>query len=130
MKKLLVSIVLLSYFALSTGVMVNFHYCMNRLASTEFFAGETKECPKCGMHIETSHGCCRDEVKIVKIDDDQKVNNVVSFDFFALTALVQRPSEFIIASFYNAGSERHFQNHSPPLLSSQDTYLQNRVFRI
>ncbi len=110
--------------------MVNFHYCMNRLASTEFFASETKECPKCGMHIETSHGCCRDEVKIVKIDDDQKVNSLVSFDFPSLTAIIQKPSEFIATSFYNADNEKHYQNHSPPLLSGQDTYLQNRVFRI
>ena len=130
MKKLLVSIVLLSYLALSTGVMVNFHYCMNRLASTEFFAAETKECPKCGMHIETSHGCCRDEVKIVKIDDDQKTNAVISFDFPSFAAPVQKPSEFIVNSFYNTGDERHHQNHSPPLLSAQDTYLQNGVFRI
>ena len=130
MKKLLVSIVLLSYFALSTGVIVNFHYCMNRFASADLFVVERKECPKCGMHIDESHGCCRDEVQLVKIDDDQKVNQLANYDFAALTALVQKPSEFITTSFYNADSKRHYHNHSPPLLSAQDTYLQNNVFRI
>ncbi len=130
MKKIIVSIVLLCYLAVSSGVIINFHYCMNRLASTQLFVAESKQCGKCGMHTEDSNGCCRDEVKIVKMEDDQKLAAVFSYILPTLEAVVNVPSEFIVTSFYNVPGSRHFLNHSPPFLSSQDTYIQNNVFRI
>ena len=130
MKKIILSLVILIYLAVSSGVVVNFHYCMNKLASTEFFGSEKKNCDKCGMHIDESHGCCRDEVKIVKMENDQKVTADFSFELPSLAALVVKPSDFIATSFYNTSEERQFINHLPPLLSEQDTYLQNSVFRI
>lgn len=130
MKKVIVSIVLMCYLAVSSGVIINFHYCMNKLASTELFAVDTKECGKCGMHIDESHGCCRDEVQIVKMNDDQKLAGAFSFDLPTLDVFFQKPSEFIATSFFNVPETRHYLNHSPPLLSEQDTYLQNSVFRI
>ncbi len=130
MKKVLISIVLLCYFTVSSGVIINFHYCMNRLASTELFAFKGERCGKCGMHAEESNGCCRDEVQVVKMDDDQKITPDFAFKLAALESPVQKPSEFIIASFLSEPSPRHFLNHSPPLLSFQDSYLQNSVFRI
>jgi hypothetical protein len=130
MKKIVVSISLLCYLAVSSGVIINFHYCMNRLASADFFSGESKRCSKCGMHTGDSNGCCRDEVKIVKMNDDQKLTAEFSFSLPAIDALVHKVSDFIVASFYNVPEASHYQNHSPPLLSAQDTYLQNSVFRI
>lgn len=130
MKKIALSVTFICYFALTSGVIVNFHYCMDRLASTEFFATESKKCARCGMTIHKSKGCCRDEVKIIKMETDQKVTDAVSFELPALEALVQEPSQFIAASFINDKEARHHHNHSPPLLTAQDTYLQNCVFRI
>jgi hypothetical protein len=103
---------------------------MDRLASLQFFVSENKTCPKCGMHITKSHGCCRDEVKIIKMEVDQKATSNIVFELPALDVIGQEPSQFIIASFYNGSITKHYQNHSPPLLTGQDTYLQNRVFRI
>ena len=130
MKKVIVSIVLMCYLAVSSGVIINFHYCMDKLASTELFAADTEECGKCGMHIDESHGCCRDEVQIVKMNDDQKLAAAFSFDLPPLDVFFQKPSDFIVTSFYNVPVSKHFLNHSPPLISEQDTYLQNSVFRI
>ena len=124
------SIVLISYLAVSSGIVINFHYCMNKLASAELFASENKQCGKCGMHTEDSNGCCRDEVKIVKMEDDQKLTSTFTFELPSSDAQVHIPSEFIVTSFYNVPDSGHFLNHSPPLLSAQDTYLQNGVFRI
>jgi hypothetical protein len=129
MKKVLASITLLCYLALSCGVVVNFHYCMNRLASTGLFASQANVCSKCGMHTKKSSGCCRDEVKVVKVQDDQQKAQAV----YALEApqpAIIVPSGFIIISFYNYDPSADGHNHSPPLLTAQDTYLQNRVFRI
>lgn len=130
MKKAGILIVLMCYLAVSSGVIVNFHYCMNKLASLELFATEGTKCGKCGMHMHKSHGCCRDEVKVVKMEGDQKITAAVYFELPSPDALYCIPSVFIATSFYNTAGQRQYQNHSPPLLSGQDTYLHNCVFRI
>lgn len=130
MKKVIVSIVLACYLLVSTGVVINYHYCMKRLASTQLFGSEKKYCGKCGMHKKTSNGCCRDEVKVFKLTTDQ---NSLTYDMPSIAAideLMITPSEFIAALSYNINEQKHFHNHSPPLLSAQDTYLQINVFRI
>ena len=130
MKKITVVILLLCYLAVSAGVIVNFHFCMDELASARLYEKKAKKCGKCGMHTENSNGCCRDEVKIIKMDDDQKVTLSFSYSLPALETPDHETSQFIIASFYNVPLIRHYKAHAPPLISAQDTYLQNSVFRI
>ena len=129
-KKLVTSIALVCYLAVSCGVVINYHYCMNRLASTQLFVSEKKFCDKCGMHTKKSNGCCHDEVKVVKLLQDQNTISGFSYNLPSIDATINIPSEFIDAAFYNIDEQRHFHNHSPPLLSAQDTYLQINVFRI
>jgi hypothetical protein len=130
MKKILVAISAVCYLVVTCGVLINSHYCMDRLASTTFYVGNPKKCGQCGMEIHESNGCCRDEVQLVKMHDDQNKTLVASFDIPAIEPVAIVPSEFIAAAFYNINEQRHFHNHSPPLLSEQDTYLQIGVFRI
>jgi len=130
MNKIIASVAFVCYLAVTSGVIVNFHYCMNRLASMQWFGVESETCSKCGMKSQKLHGCCRDEVKIVKMEVDQKTTPAISFDLPALDMIGQTPSLFIVASVFNTNETRHYHNHSPPLLNEQDTYLQNGVFRI
>ena len=81
-------------------------------------------------HEYEMSGCCRDEVKVIKLVQDQNTLAIASYDIPALEAIVIAPSEFLISRSFNTEEQRHFHNHSPPLLSKQDTYLQNSVFRI
>lgn len=130
MKKAILSIVVISYLAVSSGIVINFHYCMNRLASTELFAMEGKQCGKCGMNIHKSDGCCHDEVKVVKMEDDQKLTSALSFDLALFDLVAQEPSPFITTPFYNSNVKAIPDQHPPPLSSLQDTYIANCVFRI
>jgi hypothetical protein len=130
MKKTIASLAFVCYLAVTSGVIVNFHYCMNRLAATQLFAAKNEVCPTCGMKIKKEHGCCRDEVMIVKMEVDQKSTPNFVFELPAIDAFGQVPSQFIAASFTNIDEKRHFHNHSPPLLTDRDRYLQNCVFRI
>ncbi len=82
------------------------------------------------MVVHESDGCCHDEVKVIKLEQDQNTTAAADYSIPSLKELAITPSEFIAASFYNIMEERHFYNHSPPLLSAQDTYLQINVFRI
>lgn len=130
MKNVIVSIVLACYLLVSTGVVINYHYCMKRLASTQLFGTEKKYCGKCGMHKKRSKGCCHDEVKVLKLKIDQNSFSAVTPSIPAIDDIAITPSQYIAALFYNINEQKHFHNHSPPLLSAQDTYLQINVFRI
>ncbi len=130
MKKVAVLIVLACYLLVSTGVVINYHYCMKRLASTQLFGSSKAYCGKCGMHTKTSNGCCHDEVKVLKLKTDQNTFSAGMPSIPAIDAVAIIPSEFIAALFRNSNEQKHFHNHSPPLLSAQDTYLQINVFRI
>ncbi len=130
MKKIIFSISFLCYFAVSSGIVINSHYCMKRLVSVHLFEASPDVCGRCGMDTHESNGCCRDEVKVVKLQQDQNKITIASFELPSLEVVITIPSDFIVASFQNSEEQRHFHNHSPPLLSEQDTYLRNNVFRI
>ncbi len=130
MKKVIVFISFLLYFAVTSGIVINSHYCMKKLVSIHLFETEAEVCGRCGMETHESSGCCRDEVKVLKLVQDQNRLTVESLDIPSLKTPVITTSEFIIALFENTNRQRHFHNHSPPLLSEQDTYLRNSVFRI
>ena len=128
MKKAIAAILLVLYVAFSTGVVINFHYCMNDLDSLQLGAAKTEICGKCGMHQEDANACCNDEVKIFKIQDDQQVS-AISFKFSNPDDIIIQLPVWEEASLFTATHELFLNNHSPPL-SRQDTYLQNCVFRI
>jgi len=126
MKKGIAAILLFFYFAFSTGVVISYHYCMDEFDSLQLGDKRTDICGKCGMHTGNM-GCCNDDVKIFKIQDDQQTA-VIQFTFAAPDAII----ESFPAWIENPASSVHeifAINHSPPL-SKQDTYLLNCVFRI
>jgi hypothetical protein len=103
---------------------------MKRLDSVTLFQTATDTCGRCGMETHESMGCCHDEVKVVKLEQDQTQAKVLFTNFQSPEPLAVQTSVFLVASFQNEEKARHFHNHSPPLLSAQDTYLQHNVFRI
>jgi len=128
MKKLIASFTVIVYFAFACGVMVNYHICMDRYDSFRLYRAASDWCTKCGMHSK-KHGCCHDEVKIVKLQDDYQTSSV-SFAFENIQHAFTTPSEFLSFTLLNEEIALNKTDHSPPLLPQQDTYLQNRVFRI
>lgn len=130
MKKVIFAITVICYLTATCGVVINFHYCMKKLDSVTFFEAATDTCGKCGMETDTSKGCCHNEIKVVKLEQDQSPVYSLSFELPALEVPVSYTSSFLVSAFFNEETKRHYHNHSPPLLSEQDTYLQNSVFRI
>ena len=128
MKKLIASLTVIVYFAFACGVLVNFHYCMDRYDSYSLYRAKSDWCPKCHMHTGT-RGCCHDEVKIVKLQDDHQTSSV-SFDFKNIHPVVTAAAGFLSVISIDQDIALHKTDHSPPLLSQQDIYIQNRVFRI
>jgi hypothetical protein len=128
-KKAVISILAFFYLAISSGVVINLHYCMNKLNAVQYYGEGDKICGKCGMHTDDATGCCHDEIKVVKLADDHQPASV-DFQLAGISPEFIIPSAFIISSFQNSNTEEYFVNHSPPRISMQDTYLRNCVFRI
>jgi hypothetical protein len=128
MKKGIAAILITLYVAFSTGVVINYHFCMKRLDSLQIGASNAKVCGKCGMHTDDSNGCCHDEVKIFKISDDQLFAGI-NYKFSSPVELFKPSPLFFDEQLIVTVKNSLFNNHSPPL-SKQDTYLQNCVFRI
>lgn len=130
MRKGIAAISFIIYFAASTGIVINSHYCMKRLVSVHLFGTKPEVCGFCGMDMHDNSGCCRDEVTVAKLVQDQVKIPITLYELPSIDVTSVFVSDFITAPVVNINEQRHFHNHSPPLLSAQDIYLQNNVFRI
>jgi hypothetical protein len=128
MKKSIASFSVIVYLAFACGVLVNFHYCMDRYDSYSLYKAASDWCPKCHMHTG-DRGCCHDEVKIVKLQDDHQTSQF-AFDFKNFHPGATAISEFLSAILIGDDIALPEIDHTPPLLSPPDIYIQNRVFRI
>ena len=128
MKRSAIAILAIVYLAISSGVVVNIHYCMGRMSSVKLQAWAPNTCA-CGKKMESKKGCCKTELKVVKLEDAQKASYA---DFAIHTPITPLVTEFnlLLAPSYNVRDLIAPHEHSPPLLSQQDTYLRNCVFRI
>ena len=126
MKKGIAAILLFFYFAFSTGVVISYHYCMEEFDSVKLGDKKSDTCGKCGMHTGKM-GCCNDEVRIFKIQDDQQTA-AIHYKFTGPEPIIE-PFPARTETPVNSVHEIFVTDHSPPL-SKQDTYLQNCVFRI
>jgi hypothetical protein len=126
MKKLLVIALASIYLLVSSGVVVNLHYCMGKLSSMGLIHHDSKTCGNCGMD---NNGCCKDEVKVVKLQDNQDL----AAGFLAIPKLEAiQPTYPAVVS--QTVIERHaaaFANsHSPPPGKGNSVQSFYCIFRI
>jgi hypothetical protein len=127
MRKIFAFILLLFYFSFSTGFVLSMHYCMNRLDSAQLGSSNDDQCHKCGMHKDGK--CCHDEVAVVKLQTAHMAADLSSPDFSILGAATINTRFFFALSENILHKQAHI-NPGPPLLTEQEIYLQNGVFRI
>lgn len=128
-KKTLSAILLLIFFVVNTGFIVNLHYCMDRLDSMQIGASEAEKCGKCGMETNDVNGCCRSEVKLVKLQQELTVTKALN-TIFTLSPVITTNSVYLFSPQVNLILDTEQISHAPPLISKQDTYLNNCVFRL
>ena len=126
MKKTVAFILAFMYLGLTSGLAVNIHYCMGKIADVRLDNYKETSC-KCDK--KTAMPCCNHQYELVKINDaHQQVAADYSFktpeitlhtfdNLMAILSLPQTQQEVNVA-------------HAPPLLSPPDIYIQNCVFRI
>jgi hypothetical protein len=101
---------------------------MDEFDSVQLGASKSDYCGVCGMHKSESNECCKDEVRIFKIEDDQQTA-VFSFKFSSPDPIVAPLPVLNETLLVRSTHQLYLNTHSPPL-SKQGTYLQNCVFRI
>lgn len=129
MKKFAASILLVLYFAVSTGFTVNLHYCMDKFHSWEWGTAEKESCEKCGMTTQKSNGCCRDEVKVMKLQQDQVSAATAIYQFCTPAFPASFVPDFLLHVIKTVSIQEDRIN-GPPIINKQNIYLNNCVFRL
>ena len=127
MHKTVAFILALLYLSSTSGMVVNVHYCMGKVSSfqAQFIAKDS--CPKCAA--TTKSHCCRDEVKVYKVNQahtQAAVSQSIQVPVIQLATLVT--TGFVQYCNFS-GSQQPLAN-PPPLLSARSILIRNCIFRI
>ena len=130
MKRLVTLFIALIYLGMSTGFVMNSHYCMGKLSSIELGRSEVKKCI-CGMRIDRAKksNCCHSKLDVVKLQEAHKTAPSVLFQFSVMEAVV--PQFCLRAVEYtNIYNKDNYLKKLPPNLHQQDIYKRVGVFLI
>ena len=132
MKRISIFLLLLLYVTVSSGFTVHLHYCMGELVESRLTHSDEATCGGCGMEKDksSSDGCCKDEHKLLKIDQNKKLaeldtslklpvsDQVILFAPVSTAVLPLQP-EYL-----------HPPTNAPPRQLAIPHYLLHRNFRI
>ena len=83
MKKLIFLLATMAYMFSTTGATVYIHHCMGNVIDWDFTKNDLESCGTCSMEKDAANDCCKDEIKVLKIDNAAKhpesTNNQLSF---------------------------------------------------
>jgi hypothetical protein len=102
---------------------------MNKFHSWELGSSEKEKCGKCGMTSKKNSSCCHDEVKLIKLQQDTLTAKSTIFSF-AMPELVLVTTAYILHPFTSYQSVNSLSLKGPPILSDQEVYIRNCVFRL
>jgi hypothetical protein len=130
MKKFIVSILAVLYLGSSTGATIHLHYCMDKLIGWNLEHPKSDRCGSCGMiKKQKEKGCCKDEYKHLKLQNDQKAT--ASYQVIQLNSVAILTNFFIAPSVnFPSLAEENPLSHAPPGSESIPLYIRNKVFRI
>ena len=131
MKKFLVTILALVYLTASTGAAVQVHYCMGSLVGWKLWNGSsTHKCSTCGMEKKQKDHCCKDEIKFVKNDNDQKTAES-AFNFMrSLSATIETPFCELTSPKISSVTEKNPVSNASPRSLDKAIYIRNCAFLI
>lgn len=131
MRKAGIIILTFLYLAFTAGVSMQRHYCMNRMSGVRFAAHPEEHCSVCGMErAERGADCCRDEVSLFKITDDQQPpfsGELSTPEYLYIHSSAVVINADIYTTFTSSGN---FADHGPPGQTRLSIFLRNCVFRI
>lgn len=130
MKKLIVSIIAVLYFTVTSGMVVNFHFCKGKLSSIDFNVSPNKSCAcKVKSKFNKNKSCCKSEYKVVKLNN---LHNATysNIDCKRPFYLAQPAVAFFQIITPKIATGVLVDNIVKPPISYQKAYIINCVFRI
>lgn len=129
MKKCITGILSILYLAMACGVVVEWHYCMGKLAGVSFFASSHDTCGRCGMKAKKS-GCCHDDVKVYKLADDHKL--APGYTKYTPETVIMPATVYsdYITAVQIAADHCNFSAHGPPPDTGPSRCIRHCLFRI
>lgn len=116
----------LAYILLTSGIVVDIHYCMGKLSSVDFQKSASNTCGKCGM---SNRHCCNDEIKVVKLEDShQQAEGLSGLEMTGIPSFILPPE--LQVSFAYTGPALALNRHLPPDLPPATALPLLCVFRI
>lgn len=127
MKKILVLFLSIIYFIVSTGFIVNVHYCMGKVSTIKFEEPKQKCCCK-----KKHKGCCKTEQKLVKLSSNSKLADAyiasnASFSEITFTPSFTFYAPSKISSFADADLS---YKYTPPIKIKKFALLHYCILRV
>ena len=103
---------------------------MGEFVQWNFSHNKENNCSNCGMNEAESKGCCDNQQKILKIDEEQKITNA-TYPFPPITSPTLNPSFFEIA-YVNMACflKEHTQSNTLHRVQNLPLFILNSIFRI
>ncbi|THU38139.1 hypothetical protein FAM09_15765 [Niastella caeni] len=116
MQRLLVTILAILYMGTSTGATLHLHYCMGKLVSMKFWHSNGGKCGNCGMKKNTTCAkkCCKDEHKLVKLENAHHKATNSAFQFMQVVAEVPAVYFDFSRTFIPPVEQELPVSHAPP----------------
>lgn len=130
MSRFLLSITMLCLVALSSGLTLNVHFCMNQVQDVSLFATDDHLCGTCGMQQEESGGCCHQERQLVKLIHDQWPPHFIHYNIAPASAFLLPVQTTLAVKEDRLLVPTDNQLLHPPDILSIPLFLRHRVFRI
>ena len=129
MKRSIAILLAMLYITLTSGVAVNVHYCMGKLASVEWQEGPSDMCHKCGKPVN-GMDCCKDEFKFCKVTESHQAPQGLQQELPTATDM-QLPVRILTVPSLSALEITITGNpHDPPDILSAPLFLKNCTFLI
>ena len=130
MARVILTISIFIYLVFSNGWVLDVHYCMNKISSVHIFETKPEQCSQCGMDSNESEGCCHDEAQVIKLVQDQRTPQALSYTISAPATLDAEVAFYTYTTLWESKQQIVRFAHDPPGHPSQEIYLLNRVFRL
>ncbi|MFM7671248.1 MAG: HYC_CC_PP family protein [Bacteroidota bacterium] len=131
MRKLTFSLVVAVYLLLSSGIVVQLHFCMDRLAAIGLFTSDHQAtCDDCGMDMDEENDCCHDQTDVIRLVQDQAFYPIPNYPIKHFSAEPIRPAINLTCEVLNKNVDARLLTIPPDILSGRYRYRSLAVFRI
>ncbi|WP_321332370.1 hypothetical protein [uncultured Bacteroides sp.] len=128
MKKYLLLLLMPLYIGVSSGITLNYHYCMGKLAEVSLWRDAA--CPVCGMK-HAAHKCCATETQLIKLSLDQDVAHAAIHHFTpSVTTLLFDKAEWCALLIPESHVITYVAEKYPPDCNSVPLFIHNCTFLI